>query len=100
MANWLSVRGTGAEPLPRLWLATYPGIMCGFATPPRGRPRIVRGDRVVWYATGFQVVYGLATVLRDPELRQERAWQAGRWPWWIATRTEVVIADLHDAPSL
>jgi hypothetical protein len=74
--------------------------MDGFATPSRGRPRIEVGDGIVWYATGHQRVFGLATVVAAPEHRIEREWQEGRWPWWVATRTEIVIPDLAMAPTL
>jgi hypothetical protein len=50
--------GSEAGRLPRFWLGgtAGPDVMEGFATPPRGRPRIEVGDAIVWYATGHQRV--------------------------------------------
>ena len=77
-----------------------PDLVNGFGAARRGVPSIEPGDGIVWYAVRHGVIFGVAVVTADPDLRNARPWQGTRWPWWIATRTEFVISDLRDAPTL
>jgi hypothetical protein len=72
----------------------------GFATGILGKPRIKVGDQIVWYATNWGVLYGLAEVTGEPTRSRVRDWQGERWPWYIAARTRLVVADLSLAPTL
>jgi hypothetical protein len=53
----------------------------------RGTPRFKPGDQIVWYATTWGVLYGLAEVTGRPEQRQVRDWQGDRWPWYPRSNT-------------
>lgn len=102
IAYWLCMRGHKGARLPARWLEAPVAweVMSGFATPPRRTLRIRPGDRVIWYATGKQKVFGIATVVDEPVNRTGHDQQEGRWPWLVPTRTEFVIDDLDDAPTL
>jgi hypothetical protein len=97
---WLAYRGTREEPLPLDWFARLPEIVDGFGVA-RGRtPHIAAGDKIIWYATRRGVVFGVAEVTDAPQLRVVQSWQGTRWPWWVATRTKLIVPDLRTAPTL
>jgi hypothetical protein len=60
------------------------------------RPAIQRGDRAVLYAAGWQVVFGLADVVSDPENDPGRT----RWAWRFALRPLLALDDLREAPPV
>lgn len=100
---WLCPRGTEDEPLPSDWFyqdTWREENLCGYGTGVRGNPRIKPGDQIVWYATTWGVLFGLAEVTGRPEQRQVRGWQGDRWPWYIAAQTWFVVPDLSTAPTL
>jgi hypothetical protein len=101
---WLCPRGTGRKPLPADWFGQ---ASCrrenthGFGTGRHGKPKLVPGDQIVWFAVKHQVMYGLAEVLEAPVDRIVRPWQSDEgWNWFIKTRTSVIIRDLSSAPTL
>jgi hypothetical protein len=99
---WLCPRGLEDDPFPSDWFhqdTWREENTRGFGTGIRGTPRIKPGDQIVWYAVKWRVLYGLAEVTGRPEQRQVQDWQGDRWPWYIPTRTRVVIADLSTAPT-
>lgn len=100
---WLCPRGTEGDPFPPDWFhqdTWRQENTRGYGTGIRGTPRIKPGDQIVWYATTWGVLYGLAEVTGRPEQRQVRGWQGDRWPWYIPARTQFVVADLSIAPTL
>jgi hypothetical protein len=101
---WLCPRGTSNKPFPNDWF-DHDGWRWenthGYGTGRRGRPNLLPGDQIVWYAVTHQVMYGLAEVLEAPVDELVRPWQADEgWNWYIKTRTSVVIPDLLRAPTL
>ena len=99
----LCPRGTEDDPLPSDWFhhdTWREANTRGFGTGIRGRPRIKLGDQIVWYATTWRVLFGLAEVTGQPEQKQVEEWQGDRWPWYIPTRTRYVVVDLSRAPDL
>lgn len=63
--HWLCPRGTKEEPFPSDWFDQDDWRQentMGFATGILGKPRIKVGDQIVWYATNWGVLYGLAEV--------------------------------------
>ena len=60
------------------------------------RPSVQRGDLAVLYASRWQVIYGLAEVVADPENDPERE----RWCWRFALRPLLVLDDLREAPPV
>jgi len=101
---WLCPRGTSARPLPDNWFeqASWRRENThGYGTGRSGKPKLVPGDQIVWYAVKHQVMYGLAEVLQEPVDKIVRPWQSDEdWNWFIKTRTSVVIRDLSTAPTL
>jgi hypothetical protein len=45
-------------------------------------------------------MFGLAEVTGTPQKRQVRPWQEERWPWYMTTRTRLVVPNLSSGPSL
>ena len=90
MQHWLLVRGTGDRPLP----AQHGDRIAGHSS--TRRPSVQRGDLAVLYASRWQVIYGLAEVVADPENDPERT----RWCWRFALRPLLVLDDLREAPPV
>src|SRR6201985_3838137 len=76
------------------WIETRPQVLrrTGF---PR-RPRVEPGDRFVYYASVWKVVFAIAQALTDPE----RTDPGGRWPWTVAVDPLLVIPNLEHAPPV
>jgi hypothetical protein len=91
---WLKALGHARGPLPGRWLeggSLRSLRRTGF---PR-RPRIVPGDRLVYYASVWQRVFAIVEAIADPE-----AVDHPRWPWAIAVEPLLVVADLELAPPV
>jgi hypothetical protein len=101
---WLCPRGTRKDPLPGNWYGHADWRRENthwYATGRPGKPKLVPGDQIVWYAVKHRVMYGLAEVLDEPVDKIVRPWQSDEdWNWFIKTRTSVVIPDLTSAPTL
>lgn len=100
---WLCPRGTTENPFPADWFHRDDWRRentIGYGTGIAGTPKLKPGDQIVWYAAKWRVIYGLAEVTAKPEKRRVRDWQEDRWPWYIPTRTSLVVADLSRAPRL
>lgn len=92
--HWLKANGHARGPLPADWLATGRGLTrTGF---PR-RPRIVPGDRLVYYASVWRVVYAVVEVTGEPEQLSDAP---ARWPWGVAVTPLLLIPSLDDAPPV
>ena len=65
MQHWLKPIGYARGPLKADWIETRPQVLrrTGF---PR-RPRVEPGDRFVYYASVWKVVFAVVEVLTDPE---------------------------------
>ncbi len=91
--HWLKAIGHAGGPLAETWLADRPGLLerTGF---PR-RPRIVPGDRLVYYASIWRRVFAVVEAVGEPELREHP-----RWPWTIAVEPLLVVPVLDAAPPV
>ena len=91
MQHWLLVRGLGDRPLP-------PEVVPDRieAQSSSKRPSVQRGDLAILYASVWQVVFGVAEVVGDPENDPERT----RWAWRYAIRPLVTVRDLREAPPV
>jgi hypothetical protein len=91
---WLKAIGHARGPLPVAWVAEGKlGLLerTGF---PR-RPRIEDGDPLVYYASVWRRVFAVVEAVGEPF-----AVDHPRWPWAIAARPVVYVADLEDAPPV
>ncbi|MGE5690532.1 MAG: class I SAM-dependent DNA methyltransferase [Pseudomonadota bacterium] len=91
MQHWLLVRGRGGR---RLRPEVRPEELRAHAS--TRRPSIRAGDRAVLYAAGWQVVFGVADVVTDPEEDPART----RWRWHVEIRPELALHDLREAPPV
>jgi hypothetical protein len=91
--HWLKAVGHARGPLSERWLDERPELLrrTGF---PR-RPRIVPGDRLVYYAAVWRRVFAVVEALAEPERREHP-----RWPWTIAVEPLLVVPVLDAAPPV
>jgi hypothetical protein len=91
--HWLKAVGHARAPLAERWFEEHPELLrrTGF---PR-RPRIVPGDRLVYYASVWRRVFAVVEALADPEARDHP-----RWPWTVAVEPLVVVPVLDAAPPV
>jgi hypothetical protein len=94
VSAWLKALGHAGGPLPARWLEDGSLRSLRRTGFPR-RPRIVPGDRLVYYASIWQRVFAIVEVVAEPE-RVEHP----RWPWTIAVEPLLVIPDLDVAPPV
>ena len=91
---WLKALGHAGGPLRDHWLRESRGLeRTGF---PR-RPRIVPGDRLVYYASVWKRVFAVVEVTEGPERRPENP---ERWPWSVEVEALLVIPRLDVAPPV
>ena len=91
--HWLKAIGHARGPLTERWPEERPELLrrTGF---PR-RPRIVPGDRLVYYASVWRRVFAVVEALELPEPREHP-----RWPWTIAVEPLLVVPVLDAAPPV
>jgi hypothetical protein len=97
-SHWLKGIGHARGSLPEDWLAQRPAILqrTGF---PR-RPRIVPGDRLVYYAAGWRRVFAVVEAVEEPTDRVRHTSDPARWPWSIAVEALLVIPHMESAPPV
>lgn len=95
MQHWLKAMGHARGPLPRLWLEDGRADALRRTGFPR-RPRMEPGDRLVYYASVWKVVFATLEVVAPPEESRPGT----RWPWTIAVEPLVVLPDLDRAPPV
>jgi hypothetical protein len=91
LTRWLFIRGVGNRPLEA---HVDPRRITGQSS--SKRPTVQRGDAAILYASVWQVIFGVADVIGDPENDPSR----DRWAWRFPIRARVVVPDLHDAPPV
>jgi hypothetical protein len=94
VSHWLKALGHAGGPLPARWLEDGSLRSLRRTGFPR-RPRIVPGDRLVYYASVWQRVFAIVEAIGEPEPVDHP-----RWPWSIAVEPLLVIPDLDIAPPL
>jgi hypothetical protein len=95
-AHWLKGIGHAGASIPEAWLRDgRAGVLerTGF---PR-RPRIVPGDRLVYYAAGWRRVFAIVEVVGEPTNRESHS---TRWPWTVAVEPLLVVPHMENAPPV
>jgi hypothetical protein len=94
---FLKAHGTGDRPLPDHWLQAGSTLVSPGRTGFPRRPRIVLGDRLVLYASGWRRIFGIAEVASDPDCDTARS---ARWPWSVVVELLVIVPVLSNAPPV
>jgi hypothetical protein len=92
--HWLKPIGHARGKLTADWFQTAPRVLARTGFP--RRPRVEPGDRFVYYASVWKVVFGLVEVLTEPEQTDP----GGRWPWTVTVDPLLVIPNLEHAPPV
>jgi hypothetical protein len=94
MNHWLKAVGHARGPAPNAWVEEWPGTLrrTGF---PR-RPRMQPGDRLIYYASVWRVVFAAVEVASEPEITRPGT----RWPWTVAVEPLLAIPQLDRAPPV
>jgi hypothetical protein len=92
--HWLKAVGHARGPLPDRWLQEGRLSVLVRAGFPR-RPRIVPGDRLVLYASGWKRVFGVVEAVGEPAVVDHP-----RWPWVVEVEPLLVVPWLADAPPV
>jgi hypothetical protein len=97
--HWLKALGHARGPLPDAWLEDGRlGALrrTGF---PR-RPRMVPGDRLVYYASVWRRVFAVVEVVSEPTDAADGTRDHRRWPWSVAVEPLLVVPVLDAAPPV
>ena len=94
MTHWLKALGHARGPLPARWLEDGSLRFLRGTGFPR-RPRMVPGDRLVYYAPVWQRVFAVVEVVAEPEQVDHP-----RWPWIVRVEPLLVLPDLDVAPPV
>ena len=97
---FLKAHGTGTSPLPDRWLTAASSLVTPGRTAFGRRPRMVAGDRLLLYASGWRCVFGVAEVLDEPSTDAPSPADPRRWPWSVAVELLVVVPLLSNAPPV
>jgi hypothetical protein len=62
---WLKSLGTAEENLDQLWVGPHDDVLEAFACPKDRRPGFAKGDRVVYYAAGWQKIFAIVEVIKE-----------------------------------
>jgi hypothetical protein len=99
MRSWLKLLGTADWPMADAWLHDRQELLtqARFADPPGD---ISKGDRLVYYAVGWQRFFAIAAVRSDTpyEAVHNPEWEA-RWPWVLDVVLEKKVMRISSAPS-
>jgi hypothetical protein len=97
--HWLKALGHARGPMPEAWLEQGRlGSLrrTGF---PR-RPRIVPGDRLVYYASVWRRVFAVVEAVEEPTDAVRHTSDHARWPWSVAVEPLLVVPLLDAAPPV
>lgn len=97
MQVFLKAHGTGAAPWPERWLESEGGPRRMRRTSFPRRPRMAPGDRLVLYASGWRVVFGISEVVGEPV---STGVASDRWPWSVEVEPLLLVPSLADAPPV
>lgn len=99
MTPWLKAVGHARGPLPDRWLEDGRLDLLSRTGFPR-RPRIVPGDRLVYYASVWQRICAVVEVVDEPTQAVPHPTDPGRWPWSVEVAPLLVVPRLDDAPPV
>lgn len=96
--HWLKALGHAGGAMPDAWLEERPERVrrTGF---PR-RPRMVAGDRLVFYAPGWRAIFAVAEVVAEPTDAHPNSADPRRWPWSVAVEPLLAVPRLSAAPPV
>jgi hypothetical protein len=95
-AHFLKALGHARWSLPDAWIEDDGGAARLTRTGFPRRPRMVPGDRLVYYASGWRRVFAIVEVVAGPE----RHGTTPRWPWTVDVEPLVVVPRLENAPPV
>lgn len=99
MQYWLKSLGTAEENLDQLWVGPHDDVLEAFACPKDRRPGFAKGDRVVYYAAGWQKIFAIVEVIKEAVHNPNwKEWQGDRWPYVVEVRPLLAVPDLEIAP--
>ena len=97
-AAWLKTLGGQGRPLDASWIEAGPERLRVTWFP--RRPRMAQGDRLVYYAAGWQSVFAVGEVASDGPVPEPSPSNPRRWPWAVHVRLHLCVPDLTFAPPL
>jgi hypothetical protein len=91
---WLKAVGHARGPLVDAWVEERAALLTRTGFP--RRPRMAPGDRLVYYASVWRVVFAVVEVTDEPALTRPGT----RWPWTVDVEPLVAIPRLDRAPPV
>jgi hypothetical protein len=98
-AHWLKGIGHARGSIPEAWLRDGWSSVLECTGFPR-RPRIVPGDRLVYYAAGWRRIFAIVEVVEEPTDRVRRTANPARWPWSVTVEPLLVVPHMENAPPV
>lgn len=95
MGFWLKALGHAGWSLPDDWLGGEGALARLRSTGFPRRPRIAPGDRLVYYAAGWRVVFAVVECDGEPYATDHE-----RWPWRVPVEPLVIVPLLSNAPPV
>jgi hypothetical protein len=95
LTPWLKGIGHARWSLPDDWLSGDEARERLRSTGFPRRPRIEVGDRLVYYAAGWRVVFAIVEVTSEPYTVDHT-----RWPWRVAVEPLLAVPLLSNAPPV
>lgn len=99
MTPWLKAVGHARGPLPERWVEDGRLDLLSRTGFPR-RPRVVPGDRLVYYASVWRRVCAIVEVVGEPTEAVAHPTDPRRWPWSVEIAPLLVVPRLEDAPPV
>lgn len=97
MDIFLKGHGTGEHSLPERWIEAERGLRMLRRTGFPRRPRMAPGDRLILYAAGWRVIFGVSEVVAEPAMTGDAG---DRWPWTVDIEPLLLVPSLADAPPV
>ncbi|HYI35336.1 MAG TPA: hypothetical protein VEX39_01920 [Thermoleophilaceae bacterium] len=99
MQPWLKALGHARGPMPDAWIEDGRASALRRTGFPR-RPRMEPGDRLVYYASVWRVVFAVVEVTGEPTDEHPVASNPRRWPWTVPVEPLLAIPLLSNAPPV
>ena len=97
--HWLKALGHAGGAMPDAWLEDGRPDRLRRTGFPR-RPRMVPGDRLVYYAPGWRAVFAVVEVVGEPTDEHPSRSDPARWPWSVEVEPLLLVARLSAAPPV
>lgn len=94
---WLKALGSSEEPLPDAWKTRNNGVLVDHATFPWKPGMVQKDDKIVYYATGWKLVFAVGTVTTAP---YPDAKNANGYDWRVKVVLEIAKEFVHDGALL